>query len=119
MIEMAYVALGGAAGVFSGLLGIGGGTVVVPCLVYLFGMTQHKAQGTVLAAFLPPVALLAFLKYFQSGHVDLKAAGFVALGIFLGSYVGAWASVSLPELLLKRIFGVFLLFVAAQLMLGK
>ena len=119
MLEFSYLLLGFVAGIFSGLLGIGGGTVVVPALVYLFGMTQHKAQGTILAAFLPPVALLAFLKYYHSGNVDLMAAALVALGIFLGGYFGGTLSLSLSEFALKKVFGVFLLVVAAQLIFSR
>ena len=119
MIPVGYVLLGAVAGVFSGLLGIGGGTIVVPGLIYFFGMTIHKAQGTILAAFLPPVALLAVLKFAQSGNVDWKAAMLVALGIFLGGYFGATLSLSLSETAIKRVFGVFLIAVAAKLILGK
>ena len=119
MTEIGLVLLGAVAGVASGLLGIGGGTIVVPALVYLFVMTQHKAQGTILAAFLPPVALLAVLKYAQASNVDWKAAMLVALGIFAGSYFGATLSLALPEVTIKRLFGVFLLFVAAKLIWGK
>lgn len=119
MIAIGYLLVGLVAGLFSGLLGIGGGTIVVPSLVYFFGMAQHKAQGTILAAFLPPVAFLAFLRYYQAGNVDLSAAFFVAIGIFLGSYAGAGLSLSMPDLLLKRVFGVFLIVVAVQLIWGK
>lgn len=119
MAVLLYVLVGLVAGVFSGLLGIGGGTVVVPALVYLFGMTQHKAQGTILAAFLAPVALLSFLRYYQSGNVDLRAAAFIAAGIFVGGWFGAGISLALPELVLKRVFGCFLLIVAAKLILGR
>ena len=119
MTEIFYVAVGLVAGIFSGLLGIGGGTIVVPSLVFLFGMTQHKAQGTILAAFLPPVALLSFIRYYQTGNVDLKAAALLAIGIFLGGYFGANLSLSIPETVLKKFFGVFLLIVAGQLIFGK
>lgn len=119
MTELGMVLLGLLAGVASGLLGIGGGTIVVPGLVYLFGMTQHKAQGTILASFLPPVALLAVLKYAGASNVDWKAAMLVAAGIFVGSYFGASISLSLPEITIKRIFGVFLIFVAVKLISGK
>ncbi len=119
MTEIGLVLLGAAAGIASGLLGIGGGTIVVPGLVYLFGMTQHKAQGTILAAFLPPVVLLAVLKYAQASAIDWKAAMLVAAGIFAGSYFGATLSLALSETALKRVFGVFLLFVAFKLFTGK
>ena len=119
MIAMGYVIVGVIAGIFSGLLGIGGGTGVVPSLIYFFGMTQHKAQGKILGAFLPPVAILAFLKYYQSGNVDLKAAGFIAAGILLGCYFGAGISLSISEVMLKRVFGVFLLAVGGHMILGK
>lgn len=119
MMETGLILLGVVAGVASGLLGIGGGTIVVPGLVYLFGMTQHKAQGTILASFLPPVALLAVLKYAGAQNVDWKAAMLIAAGIFLGSYFGASISLSLSEITIKRIFGVFLIFVAVKLISGK
>ena len=119
MTEVALVLLGVIAGVFSGLLGIGGGTVVVPALVYFFHMSQHKAQGTILGAFLPPVALLAFWKYYQSGNADIRTAIFLALGLFVGAYFGAKLSLGMSEVMLKRVFGVFLLFVAFKMMTGK
>ena len=119
MTEIGLFVLGAVAGVASGLLGIGGGTIVVPGLVYLFAMSQHKAQGTILAAFLPPVALLAVMKYAQTSNVDWKAAMLIAAGIFAGSYFGATLSLALPELTLKRIFGVFLIFLAVKLISGK
>ena len=119
MIMAGYVLLGAVAGVFSGLLGIGGGTIVVPALAYFFGMAFHKAQGTLLAAFLLPVAFSSVWKYWQTGNVDWKAAVLVALGIFIGGYFGASLSLSLSETTVKRVFGVFLILVAAKLISGK
>lgn len=114
-----YVLLGVVAGVFSGLLGIGGGTIVVPALALLFGMAFHKAQGTLLAAFLLPVVFSSVWKYSQTGNVDWKAAVFIAIGIFLGGYFGASLSLSLSETTIKRVFGVFLVLVAIKLFSGK
>jgi uncharacterized protein len=119
MTEAGYLLIGIVAGVFSGLMGIGGGTIVVPALVFFYGMTQHKAQGTILAAFLPPVALLAAWRYYQAGNVDIRAALLIAAGLFVGGYFGAGISLALPEVALKRVFGVFLLFIAARLIIGK
>ena len=118
-MELFFLFLGVIGGVFGGLLGIGGGTIVVPALVYLFGMTIHKAQGTMLAAFLPPVTVLAVWKYYKTGNVDVRAAALMALGIFAGSYFGAWLNVSLSEMMVRRVFGIFLVVIAAKLLLGK
>ena len=119
MMQIGLLLLGLVAGVASGLLGIGGGTIVVPGVVYLFGMTMQKAQGTILAAFLPPVALLAVLRYSQASNVDWRAAMIIAAGIFIGGYFGASLNLALSELAIKRIFGVFLILVALKLISGK
>ena len=119
MESIGYLLVGLVAGVASGLLGIGGGTIVVPSLVYFFGMTQHKAQGTILTSFLLPIGLLAAWRYHQSGNVDIRVAGLIAIGIFLGGYFGAGMSLAMPEVVLKRVFGIFLLFVAAQFIFAR
>lgn len=118
-MDILALAIGVVAGIASGLLGIGGGTVVVPALVYFFGMTQHKAQGTILGAFLPPVALLGFWKYYKTGNVDVRVAALLAVGLFAGAWFGAALSLSIPETTLKRVFGCFLLFLAYRLIFGK
>src|SRR2546425_3270633 len=84
MINLLYLALGCAAGVLSGLIGIGGGVLIVPALVYLFGMNQHKAQGTSLGALLLPVGALAFWEYYKAGSVEIKASILVAFGFAIG-----------------------------------
>ena len=119
MTALGYLIVGLVAGVFGGLLGIGGGTIVVPSLVYFFHMTQHKAQGTILAAFLPPVALLAVMRYYHSGNVDITAACFIALGLLIGGYYGAGLSLAIPDVMLKRAFGIFLLVLAVQFIFWK
>ena len=116
---LGYLLIGAIAGVFGGLLGIGGGTIVVPALIYFFHMTQHKAQGTILAAFLPPVALLAVIRYYYSGNVDITAACFIALGLLIGGYYGAGLSLAIPDVMLKRAFGIFLLVLAVQFIFSK
>ena len=85
---MLGIMVGFIGGTLSGLTGLGGGFIMVPLLVYLFGMTQHGAQGTSLAVLLPPLGLLAFLQYYRNGHVDVQVAVLVALGFFFGGYIG-------------------------------
>src|SRR3990167_7151418 len=89
MIEIIYIFLGIVSGTLSGLIGIGGGIIIIPALVFLFGLSQHEAQGTTLALMVPPIGLLAALQYYQQGHVNLKIAAFVCIGFFLGGWLGA------------------------------
>jgi len=114
-----YVVLGLVAGLLSGVIGIGGGVIIIPALVYLFGLSQHQAQGTTLALLVPPIGLLAALQYYHAGYVDLKVAGLVCLGFFVGGLFGAKIAVGLTDLTLRRIFGAVLLFLALRMLLGK
>ncbi len=100
-----YGLLGIAAGVFSGLFGLGGGAIVIPALVFLFGFSQQSAQGTSLAMFLPPIGLLAVIRYWQAGFINIPVAVVLAATFFIGAAVGAHYAVGLPEVLLKRVFG--------------
>ena len=119
MNQLLYVILGVVAGVFGGMFGIGGGTILIPVLVYLFGLTQHQAQGTTLAIMVPPIGLLAALRYYYSGNVKLGMAGFICLGFFVGGLIGANFVQNLSDPLLKRLFGVYLLFIAVEMILRK
>ena len=114
-----YLVLGLVAGVLSGLIGIGGGILVVPALVYLFKMTQHQAQGTTLAMLVPPIGILAAWTYYTHGHVDIKVAGFLAAGFFVGGLIGAKYAVGLSEHTLEKVFGVALLLIALKMIWGK
>jgi uncharacterized membrane protein YfcA len=108
--------LGLAAGVISGLFGVGGAIIVVPGLVLLAKLPQHTANGTSLAALLLPVGLLGFLQYYKRGQVNLPYAGIVAVGLFVGALVGAKLAGTLPDATLRRAFGAFLLLVAGKLL---
>jgi len=114
-----YIVLGLVAGALSGLLGIGGGIIIIPVMVLLFGMSQHMAQGTTLALMVPPIGLLAAWMYWKQGFVDIKMAMFVCLGFFVGGLLGAKFAVNIPELVLKRIFGAVLFLISIKMILGK
>jgi len=101
--------LGLAVGVLVGLLGIGGGVVLVPAMVYLLGMDQHLAQGTSLFMLLPPVGLGALREYWRVGQVDLRAGILSAAGILAGGYAGGLIAVPLTSRELKGLFGGFLM----------
>jgi len=116
---MLYILLGLAAGVLSGLIGIGGGIIIVPALVFLFGLSQHQAQGTTLALLVPPIGILAAWTYYSQGYVNLKIAGFVCLGFFFGGLLGAKVATGLSNEALQKIFGVVLLLVALKMIFTK
>jgi len=107
------------AGVCGGMFGIGGATILIPAMVYLLGMTQHQAQGTTLAVMVPPIGLLAALKYYYSGNVKLGMAGFICIGFFIGAFIGASLVQGVADSTLKRLFGVFLAIIAIRMMMGK
>ncbi|MDD5347620.1 MAG: sulfite exporter TauE/SafE family protein [Candidatus Omnitrophica bacterium] len=119
MSPFVYIALGLVAGVAGGMFGIGGGTLLIPALVYLLGMTQHQAQGTTLAILVPPIGLLAALRYYYAGHVKLDIAAFICIGFFVGGLLGADIIQRVPDLVLKRAFGVFLLAISLRMIFTK
>jgi hypothetical protein len=107
--------IGIVAGILSGFLGIGGATILIPALLIIYKITQHMAQGTSLAALLLPVGLLAVIKYWQTGNVNIKFAAFLAIGFLMGGYIGAVLAQPVPDLVLRKIFGIYLLIIAIQL----
>jgi uncharacterized membrane protein YfcA len=106
------------AGILSGLIGVGGGIIIVPLLV-LFGFTQHQAQGTSLAALLPPVTLLAVINYHKAGHINWKYAMIISIIFIIGGYLGSKIAISIDQKVMKKIFGIILLLVAGKLLLEK
>jgi len=119
MTQILYIILGLVAGICGGMFGIGGATVLIPALVFFFGLTQHQAQGTTLAIMVPPIGLLAALRYYYSGNVKLNMAAFICAGFFVGGLIGAHFIQGMPDAILKRIFGIFLLFVAIRMIISK
>jgi uncharacterized protein len=111
-----FVLLGLAAGVLSGLLGIGGAIVIIPALVYFFGFPQHRAAGTTLALFSTPIGILAMLPYYKKGFVDFRAAALIFAGFLVGGWIGGHVAVGLSSATVQRIFGVVLLAVAIKLL---
>ena len=111
-----FVLVGLAAGVLSGLLGIGGAIVIIPALVYIFGFPQHRAAGTTLALMVAPIGFFAVLPYFRKGLVDVRAAVFICVGFILGGLIGGRLAVAMPEGTVQKLFGILLLGVAAKML---
>ena len=107
-----YILLGSIVGILVGFMGIGGGVVLVPAMVYLLHMNQHTAQGTSLFLQLPPLGLGALLMYLKKGQVDLAAGLICALGILVGGYFGSRMAIGLSSRNLRELFGFFLILTA-------
>jgi hypothetical protein len=119
MDALPFILIGITAGILGGLFGIGGGVMMVPALIYLKGFSQKKAQGTSLAVFLLPVALLGFLNYYREGEADLAGGAWMAAGVFCGAYLGSRFAMGIDEAILRKLFAGLLLIVAVQLFLKK
>ncbi len=113
------VVIGILTGVMAGMLGIGGAIIMIPALVLFTGFSQQMAQGTSLAVMLPPIGILAAYNYYKAGQVNINYAIILAVFFLVGSYFGSKFALTLPQPVLKKIFGILLLLVAAKMLLGK
>src|SRR5215212_3257183 len=116
------IGIGILVGIYSGIMGLGGGTVMIPVLVLLLGFNQHQAVATSLAVMIPPVTLPAVIAYYKEGHVNLRIAAFIAIGFLAGAYLGAYAANRLPDQAMKMVFAFVLVYVGSYMlfqMLGK
>lgn len=117
LIILAIIGL--LSGILSGVLGVGGGIIVIPALVFILGLTQHQAQGTNLAFMLPPIGILAAWNYWNEGHVNWRFAIVLAIAFFIGAYFGSAISIHLSAKVLRKIFGVLMLVVAIKMIFSK
>lgn len=113
------IVIGIITGFMAGMLGIGGAIIMIPALVIFIGFSQQMAQGTSLAVMLPPVGIIAAFNYYKAGAVNIKFALILAICFLVGSYFGSKLALNMPQPLLKKIFGVLLLLVAAKMLLSK
>ncbi len=108
--------IGLAAGVLSGLVGVGGGIIIVPALVYFLGFDQHEAQGASLGLLLLPIGILAVLNYYKKGYIDLKVVAVMSVAFVLGAYLGSRISLNLPQDKLKKVFAIVIMILAAKML---
>jgi uncharacterized membrane protein YfcA len=112
MLETGLLIFGIVVGILSGLFGIGGGIVLVPTLIVVFGMDILDANATSLAAMLLPVGILGVLSYYKAGLIKVRESLWIALGLFLGSFAGGEFAVTMNESLLAKLYSVILLYIA-------
>ena len=113
------LAVGLLAGFLSGMVGIGGGIIIVPVLVYFLGYTQHQAQGTTLFMFLLPIGILGVMNYHKQGYVDYKTALIICSTFVFGSYFGSKLAISVDQKTIKQIFGVVIILLGAKMFFWK
>jgi uncharacterized protein len=116
---VSLLALGVVAGMLSGLVGIGGGVIIVPALVLLFGLSEHQAQGTTLALLVPPIGLAAAWVYYRDGYVNLKFAALICAGFIVGSLLGAHVATGASDELLRKIFGFTIVAIGLRMIFFK
>jgi uncharacterized membrane protein YfcA len=110
------VLVGLAAGILSGLVGVGGGIIIVPALIFLLGFSMHQAMGTSLGILLLPAGILGVLNYYKKGYVDVKVVVMLFLGFVIGNYLGSKISLGLSEAVLKKIFALVLVLIAGKML---
>ncbi|MET6997967.1 sulfite exporter TauE/SafE family protein [Chitinophaga defluvii] len=115
-IILGLILLGLLAGAFSGVVGIGGGIIIVPALVYLFGLSQHQAQGTTLGLLMFPVGILAVIQYYKQGYIDYRFVLFIAAGFIIGGYLGGKLVVNIPDYIIKKIFALLMIAIAVKIL---
>jgi len=111
--------IGICAGFLSGMVGIGGGIVIVPMLVYFLGFEQHTAQGTTLFMFLFPIGILGVMNYYNKGNVDMKTAAVICTTFILGSYFGSKLALSIDKSTITKVFGFIFLLISLKMIFGK
>ena len=119
MLHFGLLLIGICAGTASGFLGIGGGVILVPALVFALGFSQHLAQGTSLATLVLPIGIFAAWNYYRSGHVNVAAALLLGLGFAIGGLLGSHFAMELPDKALKRVFALLLFGLAAKMMFSE
>ena len=110
------MAVGLTAGILSGLVGVGGGIIIVPALIFSLGFTQLQAQGTSLGLLLLPVGIFAVINYYKAGHIDLKVVGVMSIAFVAGGWLGSKLALRLDQEVVKKIFAVVLFYTAFRLL---
>lgn len=113
------VVIGVMAGMLSGFVGVGGGIIIVPALMWALGYTQHQATGTSLAVLLLPVGVLAVWNYYKAGNVNWLAALVIGVGFVAGAYFSSTYALTLPPGTVKKVFGGVMIIAAIKLIFGK
>ena len=115
-VVIILIIIGILSGTLSGLVGVGGGIIIVPCLVFFLAFPQKMAQGTSLGILLLPAGILGVLQYYKQGHIDFKVVAIVAIGFVVGNFFGSKLALSISDTILKKIFAILLIIIAVKIL---
>jgi uncharacterized membrane protein YfcA len=118
-VILILLVVGLCSGMLSGMVGVGGGIIIVPCLVYFLGYSQLMAQGTSLAVLLLPAGILAVMNYYKGGYINIPATLIIVATFVIGGFIGSKISISMDQVNVKKIFAVLLLLVSIKMFFGK
>ncbi|OJW82036.1 MAG: permease [Bacteroidetes bacterium 46-16] len=113
------IMIGLVAGILGGMIGLGGGIILIPAMVMFLAMDQRMAQGTTVAVMLPPIGLFAVINYYKAGYVNLKYALIIAAAFMIGGYLGSKVALSIPQVMMRKIFAGLLVIIAAKMFFQK
>jgi uncharacterized membrane protein YfcA len=113
------LAIGLFAGIFGGMVGLGGGVIMIPAMIYFLGVSQQSAQGTSLAVMLPPVGLMAVMNYYKAGQMNFKYAAIIAIAFFVGGYFGSKIALTISPEKMKKVFAIALMLIAINMLIKK
>jgi uncharacterized protein len=113
------IIIGLTAGFLGGMVGLGGGIILIPALIVFLAMDQRMAQGTSIAIMLPPIGFFAVYNYYKAGYVNVKYAVVIAVAFMIGGYLGSKVALNIPVNVMKRLFALLLLLVAAKMFFTK
>lgn len=118
-VILILVLIGLAAGVFGGMVGLGGGVIMIPAMIYFLGMGQQAAQGTSLAVMIPPIGILAVMNYYKAGQINLKYALIIAAAFIIGAYFGSKVALNIPVSTMRKIFAFAMILLAVNMLFKK
>ena len=107
--------IGLAAGILGGLIGVGGGIIIVPSLIYFLGFSQKEASGTSLGILLLPVGILGVLQFYKAGYVDMRTVWLVSFGFLVGSYFGSKIALRFSQETVRKIFAIVMILIALKM----
>ena len=115
-IIIILILVGIGSGMLSGLVGVGGGIIIVPSLIYFLSFSQKQAQGTSLGILLLPIGIFGVIQYYKQSQIDLRVVALVSLGFLIGNFFGSKLAITISDAVLKKMFAILMILIAAKML---